>query len=63
MERRCVSLFREVKHRCISELLHFLPYAAQHCVDIEGPLGWLETRAHRNLRVQRTVQKFEWEQT
>ncbi len=56
MKRRCVALFREVEHRCVSELLNFLPYAAEHCVDVEGPFGWLETRAHCNLGVQGIVQ-------
>ena len=58
MKRRCVNLLREVEHRSVSELLNFLPYAAKHRVDVERPLGWLETHAHCNLWVQGVVQRM-----
>jgi hypothetical protein len=51
-------LLREVEHRDVSELLNFLHYAAKHRVDVERPLGWLETNPHCNLWVQRIVQKM-----
>jgi hypothetical protein len=51
-------LLREVEHRGIGKLLNFMPYAAKHRVDVEGPLGCLKTRTHCDQMVQGIVQKM-----
>jgi hypothetical protein len=58
VKRRGVALVREVKHRRIGKLLNFLPYAAKHRVDVEGPLARLWTHTHCDQMVQGIVQKI-----